>query len=142
METEILYGFHPVLEALRAERRQIIELFISKDRPSRLQADIVRLAQKRRVPVKMVAPSQLAVYTGTDEHQKVAARVSAIALEDFDGLLTVPGSTDKDPFYLLLDGVVDPRNLGALLRTAVCAGVTAVIIPKDRAPSPRGLRTL
>lgn len=132
MSTEIIYGSHPVLEALRAERRKIIELYIGQDRPSRLQADIVRLAQKRRISIKKVTPAQLSTRTGTDDHQKIAAKVTAVVMENLHGLLSVPSGTGSDPFYLLLDGVVDPRNLGALLRTAVCAGVTAVIIPKDR----------
>lgn len=132
MKTEIIYGFHPVLEALRARRRQIFELYLAQDRPSRLQAEIVRLAQKRHVPVKRVTRDQLSSYAGTDDHQKIGAKVTAIRLENVNTLLDKANDAGKDPFYLILDGVVDPRNLGALLRTAVCAGVTAVFAPKDR----------
>ena len=132
MKTEIIYGSHPVLEALRAGRRQIFELYLAQDHPTRVQADILRLAQKHRIPVKRITRTQLASYTGTDDHQKIGAKVTTIEVENVTGLLSEPGGTGKDPFHLLLDGVVDPRNLGALLRTAVCAGVTAVVIPKDR----------
>jgi 23S rRNA (guanosine2251-2'-O)-methyltransferase len=132
MKTEILYGSHPVLEALRAGRRQIIELYVVLGRPAPLQTDIVRLAQQRRIPIRKVTPAQLESYTGTDVHQKIGAKVTAVAADDLNRLLTRPSDPGTDPFYLLLDGVVDPRNLGALVRTAVCIGATAVITPKDR----------
>lgn len=132
---EVLYGFHPVSEMLKAGRRSVAGVFLAGDTDGRRQV-IAALAGDRGIPVKRVAPSTLTGMCGTDRHQGIAAETSAFPLSDFDELMTGFATRTEAPFLLLVDSIQDPRNLGALIRTAVCVGVHAVVIPKDRAAGP------
>jgi len=87
------------------------------------------------VPVREVLPSQLASMAGTESHQGFAARVSPFACEDLADVLPPAGGAGSE-LLLALDSIQDPHNFGALLRTALCAGVQAVIVPKDRSAPP------
>jgi 23S rRNA (guanosine2251-2'-O)-methyltransferase len=80
---------------------------------------------------------RLALLAGHSRHQGIAARVSAYPFATLDALDFTPRGEDSQPlFLLLLDSVVDPHNFGALVRTALCVGMDAVLIPKDRAVAP------
>ena len=129
MKTEILYGLHPVSEALRAGRRTCLEIFIAKD--GARFPEVTALAQTRHLPVHTVSTAQIAGLSGSESHQGVAARVGEYPLVDMETLTSTPSPL----FLLLLDGIVDPQNMGALIRTALCAGVSGVIFPKDRSAS-------
>lgn len=132
---EIIYGGHPVREALNAGRRVFDEIYISKDRLSPRIGRIVEMAEEKGVPVKKIKGDRLTSLAGTDHHQGIGACVSPYPLSDVDDILNV-GKSGKDPFLLLLDSIVDPHNLGALVRTANCAGVDGIVIPKDRSAAP------
>jgi 23S rRNA (guanosine2251-2'-O)-methyltransferase len=131
MKTEILYGVHPVLEALRAGRRRIHEVFIHPGRSFRRLEGITASAKSKSVPVREVTPDRLSSLAGSEFHQGVAARVDPYPSTDLESVLT-----RSDPFLLMLDSILDPNNLGALVRTALCAGVDGVILPKDRSATP------
>ena len=131
MKTEILYGVHPVLEALRAGRRRIHEVFIHPGRSFRRLEGITASAKSKSVPVREVTPDRLSSLAGSEFHQGVAARVDPYPSTDLESVLT-----RSDPFLLMLDSILDPNNLGALVRTALCAGVDGVILPRDRSASP------
>ncbi len=135
MKTEVLYGIHPVVEALRAGRRRIFEIWLTPG--SHLpRADAVRQAAAARgLPVKELPGGQLAALAGTESHQGVAARVSAFVGEELSAVIGPGGEVGLD-LILALDLVQDPHNLGAILRTALCAGVQAVFVPRDRAAPP------
>ncbi len=132
MKREILFGVHPIYEALKNRRRVFSEIYIAKDKNSKRLEDIEELAESFRIPVKNISPAQLKSMTGTDQHQGIGAMVSPYPFYD---LSDMPDKS-KSPFLLLLDSVADVHNLGALIRTALCAGVSGVIIPKDRAAPP------
>lgn len=132
--TEILFGYHAVKEALIAGRRQFSGLQVVDDRRNERLAEVVRLAQSRQIPVQTAAPKELQVICKSPQHQGVAAVVSRFAMVDVDQLITT--TTITPGFLLALDSVVDPHNLGALIRTAHCAGVDGVIVPKDRSVGP------
>ena len=136
MKTEILYGVHAVQEALAAGRREIIEICADRRQAAagRLQA-ILSAAEKRGIAVRPVDADRLVSMAGASGHQGVAARVSAYGAHDFAGVLDVAGRPGAG-LVLALDQIVDPHNLGAVLRTALCAGVEAVIVPKDRSAPP------
>ncbi|MGD2187544.1 MAG: 23S rRNA (guanosine(2251)-2'-O)-methyltransferase RlmB [Desulfobacterales bacterium] len=136
MKAEILYGFHPVYEALRAGRRTFHEIYISKKTLSKRIEPIASEAARKQLQLKKVSSDRLQAIVGGVTHQGVAAKVSAYPLLDDADLLQVAGSSDHPPLLLLLDHIVDPHNLGAIIRTAVCAGIDAVILPKDRSASP------
>ena len=135
-QTGIIYGVLPVVEALRAGRRQIEQITIAEGgRPERLK-ELLELAKRERVPVHRVPRIQLDRSLGGALHQGVVARIAVAKYHDADELLDVLATkvgTNEPPLALGLDGIEDPRNLGAILRTAECAAVDGVFIPERRA---------
>jgi 23S rRNA (guanosine2251-2'-O)-methyltransferase len=135
VKTEILYGIHPVQEALRAGRRKVYEIYLARDNPTGRSANICKICKDRNIPFKQLKSGQLSVFANTSEHQGIGAKVSVYPIESLNQILD--GQTLRDSgLILMLDQVVDPRNLGALIRTALAVGVQGVIIPKDRSAPP------
>lgn len=130
MKPEILFGIHPVLECLRAGRRKIDRIFATEKPSVRIQ-EIITTARDHGLTVGTVTPSDLDAMTRKGYHQGVAARVSAYPLVAPGDLLT-----PQPPFLLIMDSILDPQNMGALVRTALCAGITGIIIAKDRQAPP------
>ena len=139
---EILYGHHPVNEALRAGRRSISEIWLARDKSSPRMDRIAERANAGDISLSRVSTARLTALAGADRHQGVCARVSGFPYSRLDEVVRddVAGAADRSApvCLLLLDSIQDPHNLGALIRTAYCAGVHGVVIPKDRsaAPSP------
>ncbi len=131
MKTEILYGWHSVREAVTAGRRTFFELCIQRGGAPARAADLLDHARSRGVAVKEVSAKALDAIAGTAAHQGVAARVSPFVCEPLDTLLEAPAGV-RPMLAMALDSIQDPHNFGALLRTALCAGVQAVLVPKDR----------
>jgi len=138
-KTELIYGFHPVNEALKAARRQIYKLFLAKDKKAERYESLVTTARALGIFVEMVNASQLAHMAGSDAHQGIGAETGPYPFAQLSDITDVPEFIASNPFLLLLDNVLDPHNLGALVRTALCAGVNGVVIPKDRAAAPTPL---
>lgn len=130
MKTEILFGIHPVLEAMRAGRRNIERLFVLEKPGPRIQ-EIIAEAARRRISVNATDAANLDSITRKGRHQGVAARTGGYPLAAPADLLN-----PSPPFLLLMDGIQDPQNMGALTRTALCAGVTGILVPKDRQAPP------
>ncbi len=132
MKEEIIYGINPVLEALRSSRRAF-ELFVASGaRDNRLER-LLKLAAEKGVSVRQREKGDLARLCGTDHHQGVALRVESFAYVDLADILACWRESGESGLLLVLDGVQDPHNLGALIRSAACAGAHGVIIPTDRA---------
>src|SRR5258705_4356071 len=134
--TTLIYGLIPVMEAMRAGKRQIEEITILEGgKPERLR-HLLELARELRVPVHRVPRIEMDRSMGEAKHQGVVARIAAARYADADDLLasleTKIGTSDP-PLVLGLDGIEDPRNMGSILRTAECAGVHGVFIPERRA---------
>ncbi len=123
-------GFHAVTAALDDAEKKPREVLITGNRGDARMTALLKTAEMRGVTVRVVSKDQLDMYAPGLRHQGVIAAVSAA---DFVGeeALEVPATPDR--LVLVLDGVQDPHNLGACLRTAEAVGVTAIIIPKDRA---------
>ncbi len=136
MKSEILYGIHPVYEALKANRRQIHEVYLVARKKSERLLRIQSLATSRGVAFKNIAAADIQDLAGTPAHQGVAARVSPYAVTSLAQLLQTASAKGPVPFVLVLDTIQDPQNLGAIIRTALCVGVDGVVIPKDRCASP------
>ena len=137
IKTEILYGIHPVYEALSAGRRKIYELFISQGILNPRIDPIARTAKSSAIPIKKIPLGQIQSISGKDAHQGIAARVSPYPILTLTEIINEAATNrQQKPLYLLIDQVVDPHNLGALIRTALCTGVSGVIIPKDRSATP------
>ena len=99
--------------------------------PSPQLDEIERQASRRRVPVRLVGRGKMASAAHTESAQGVLARARALDAADLE---TIAGETDGRPaFVLVLDGITDPHNLGALLRAAECAGVSGVVVARHRA---------
>jgi 23S rRNA (guanosine2251-2'-O)-methyltransferase len=132
---EVLYGFHPVEEALRARPGSIDHIAVARERQDRADPRLVRvldLARKAGVGVTQEPREQLARHVRTEMHQGVVAFLRERRLLDLEDLLATPPDASGRRFFLALDGVEDPHNLGALLRSAEGAGVTGVILPERR----------
>jgi 23S rRNA (guanosine2251-2'-O)-methyltransferase len=124
-----VYGRHPVLELLRASGRRADEIAVLAGARGPL-AEVVALARRAGVKVSYRTREQLTAMAGSQDHQGVVARVTAAEYVDVDDLLEVPRERNEPPFLMALDQVQDPRNLGALLRTADAFGVHGLVIPK------------
>jgi 23S rRNA (guanosine2251-2'-O)-methyltransferase len=128
---EVLYGLHPVEEALRSGARRLESVLLARDRKD--LAPLVDLARAAGVRVTLESRDQLTRIGRTADHQGVVALVRERAFLTIEDLLAAkPAATDAHCFFLALDGVEDPHNLGALLRTADGAGVDGVILPERR----------
>ena len=131
-----IYGLIPVLEALRAGRRALESVTVAEGARHERLAELLRLAKNARVPIHRAPRVSLDSIEGAVNHQGVIARVAAARYREPDELLEVLAAkvqSKEPPLILGLDGVEDPRNFGAILRTAECAGVDAVFIPERRA---------
>jgi 23S rRNA (guanosine2251-2'-O)-methyltransferase len=132
MKDEIIYGINPVKEALRGTRRAF-ELFVAAGSSDRRMEKILDQAADRTVPVRHRDKIDISRMCGTDHHQGVALRVESFPYTELEDILDRWRESGEAGLLLVLDGVQDPHNLGALIRTAACAGAQGVIIPKDRA---------
>jgi len=130
---EVLFGFHPVNEALAAGRRSVYALTVDRERLSERQVRAVRIAEKKGIPWRVQPPDRIRAAAGSDQHQGIAASVSPLPEESLSSVAAQNGQWRSDPLMVLLDGIVDPNNLGAIVRTAYCAGADGLVIPKDRA---------
>ena len=130
---EVIYGFHPVMEALTAGRRTIYGLMVDRTTLSERQTQVVALAERQRISWQTVSPDQIRTASGSDQHQGVAAAVSAMPTDSIESIVSETCRDSETCLLVLLDSIVDPNNLGAIVRTAHCVGAHALVIPKDRA---------
>jgi len=129
--SQITFGLHSVRTALKHEGA-VTELWVEARRQDRRIREVLQLAKEIGVPVNKVPKEELDTLTSGGNHQGVVARTQAPAALDEANLKALLNKLDVPPFLLILDGVQDPHNLGACLRSADAAGVHAVIAPKDR----------
>lgn len=133
-EPRILFGFHAVQSRMRQHAASLQEILIDQDRVDPRMKDLLKLAEAANIRVMQVDRSRLDGIAGKNgRHQGVIARVvdSPMPYKDIHDILE--SNLTEPPFFLILDGVEDPHNLGACLRVADAMGVHAVIAPKDRA---------
>lgn len=121
----IIYGMNPVIEAIRADPRRIRFVAVAKDHGHRLQR-VIAAANDADVPVRYVTAEQVAKMAGRGVHNGVVAEMSEAAYVDFDEVM----ARDETSFVMILDGITDPQNLGAILRVADGFGVHLVVLPE------------
>ena len=129
---QLLVGIQPVAAALRNNPAAIRFLTIAAGTTNQRVNDLVLMARDAGIEVKQDQREQLDSLSGYERHQDVIAMLHENAGPAESELLPMLESIDGDPLVLVLDGIQDPHNLGACMRTAEAAGVHAVIIPKDR----------
>jgi len=136
---DVLYGLHPVEEAIRAGSRPLDHVAIAREREARrdprrdprLDA-LVNLCRAAKIRVTTEPREQLTRHARTDQHQGVVAFLRERKLLALEDLLDAPVGPSGHRFFLALDGVEDPHNLGALLRSADGAGIDGIILPERR----------
>ena len=130
-DLRLIYGFHAVTARIRQSPDGVQEIYVQGQRQDPRMRDLIKLAETNGVRVILVEAKRLDGMAGNARHQGVAARVDAAQrVQHLDDVLD---TLSEPPLLLVLDGVQDPHNLGACLRSADAFGVHAVIAPKDRA---------
>ena len=126
----LLVGRNPIREALKAGR-PVEKLLVAQGDLSGAARDIIRLAKENGAVVQTVDRSRLdQIYPA---HQGMLAYVAAVDYKSIDDIFAYAAEKGEDPFIVILDGVTDPHNLGAIIRSAECAGAHGVIVPERRA---------
>lgn len=126
---EKLAGVNSIIEALKG-RRKVSRILVQEGRHGKRIEELLELAQKKGVHVQSVEKKRLDQMYTQGNHQGVIASVDAYTYSTIDEVLEAAASKKEKPFLLILDGIEDPRNFGAMIRTAVCAGVHGIVVPK------------
>ncbi len=130
--TETVYGLHTVDALLRRQPERVLRVYLQAGRADARAAQIEQLARAAQKPVERIEGRRLLARLGPVAHQGVVADI--VALEPWqESRLLAAVVAASDPLVLVLDGVQDPHNLGACLRTADACGVLALVVPRDRA---------
>ncbi|WP_026478116.1 23S rRNA (guanosine(2251)-2'-O)-methyltransferase RlmB [Alkaliphilus transvaalensis] len=132
MANDKLEGRNPVLEGLKSGR-EIDKIFVAKGAAEGSIKKIIALAKDRKIPVQQVERQKLNEISESDNHQGVIAMVAAHEYSTVEDILEAAQKKGKDAFILILDEIMDPHNLGSIMRTADAVGVDGIIIPKRRA---------
>jgi 23S rRNA (guanosine2251-2'-O)-methyltransferase len=132
MKEDIIYGLNPVVEALRGTRKAF-ELFVAGAGTDKRLEKLLKLAAEKGVPVRHREKADIFRLCGNDHHQGVALRIEGFSYAEFDEILDRCRTSGESGLIIVLDSIQDPHNLGAIIRSAACAGAHGVIIPKDRA---------
>ena len=132
MNENRIEGRNAVIEAFRAGKTIDRLYMLDGSREGAMQT-VRKEAAKHGTPVKYVNRQRLDQMSETGRHQGVIAEIAAYSYGEMEDLFAAARERGEDPFFILLDGIEDPHNLGAIIRTANLAGAHGVIIPKDRA---------
>ena len=127
-----LFGIHPVLEHLRDPSTETLEILIARESNNKSRRSVENEARRRGIKVAFVDAGVLTRLVSGARHQGVLAKVPASSYADFTELLRADASNGESRWILALDGVTDPQNFGAIIRTAEGMGVRDLLVPKDR----------
>jgi 23S rRNA (guanosine2251-2'-O)-methyltransferase len=130
--SELIYGINPVREGLQGVRRKPLELYILRGSHSPRLEELLREAAGVGIPVHQRDKTALDRMAGHPHHQGVLLSLEPFPYVDLDEIVACWRNSGKNAFFLLLDGITDPHNLGAMVRSADAAGCQGVIVPKDR----------
>lgn len=134
IRTDLIVGRNAVLEAVRSGR-EIDQLFVAKGAAAGSLSVIIQKCRAKKIPVKEVPVQKLDFLSGGGVHQGVIATVAAQSYCDLSDILAAAAAKNEPPLVVICDGLEDPHNLGAILRTAEATGVHGIIIPKHRSVS-------
>jgi 23S rRNA (guanosine2251-2'-O)-methyltransferase len=134
-----VFGVNPVLEALRARPEEVESLLVAEGHLARgTAAELFSRARDAGVKIQRVPRERLAALSDGGVHQGVVAEVRSFAYADVEDLLARAEASEQPALLVMLDGIQDPQNLGAIIRSAHALGAHGVIIPKDRAAPVTG----
>jgi len=131
-ESRTVHGIHPVLEALRAHPGDVERVYVLEGSVPPPAAEILSRARDARVRVERVGRERLSALAEGGPHQGVAARLREFAYVTLEELLARAKASGRPPLVVLLDGLQDPQNLGAILRSVDALGAHGVVLPRDR----------
>lgn len=131
--SDLIVGRNAVTEALRSGA-SVDKLFVNPDAGGSVR-NIIRLAKEKGVPIKDTPESKLSQMCGGMSHQGVIAAAACAKYVTVDEILDIARQRNEQPFIIICDGIEDPHNLGAVIRTAEAAGAHGIIIPKRRSAS-------
>jgi 23S rRNA (guanosine2251-2'-O)-methyltransferase len=131
--SQIIYGIHPVKEALKSPHVQFQKILIGTQKPHPPIQSILALASKSQVPVTFTTKETLYQMVKNDLHQNVVGIVKEMPYADLREGLSHWKEEGGKALFIILDGIQDPQNFGSLIRTALGCGVHGMIVPKDRA---------
>jgi 23S rRNA (guanosine2251-2'-O)-methyltransferase len=132
-ESTTIFGLHAVRTLLQQRPERASLLILQKGRDDARIAEVLKLAQAKGIKIEMRDGKELDRLAGDERHQGACLQIRSVGVLGEGALDDLLDAATTPPLLLVLDGVQDPHNLGACLRTADAAGVTAVIVPKDRA---------
>ena len=124
-QDNVIFGIHPVREALRSGKNRVEKIFVSQDRRDARLGEVMELARARGIPITRLTSPLFRRLFGVRGLQSLAAQVASVPFEDPDELID---SAEKG-LFLVIDEVTDPRNLGSIFRSAAAAGVDGVLLP-------------
>lgn len=127
----IIEGRNPIIEALK-NNRSIEKIMVNKASKEGSIKKILAMAKENKVIIQEVDRHKLDEMSESHAHQGVIAITSDYRYYDLDEILEIPKERGEDPFFIILDGITDPHNLGSIIRTADAVGAHAVIIPKRK----------
>ena len=127
---DMITGRNAVLEALKSDR-EIEKLIVAKGAEGSIRK-ITGMEKKKKIPIQYREKAALDRIAGRNSHQGVIAQVSEYTYCTLDDILRRAEERGEDPFIMILDGLEDPHNLGAVMRTAECCGAHGIVIPKRR----------
>lgn len=133
---DILYGINPVFEAVKGQRRSIDYVAIARERADRRMQQVIDACRASGVSVRFVPREELNRLAATANHQGVVAVGRSKRYDDLDDVLA--RKRGEFTFLVLLDGIEDPHNLGAIIRTAESAGADGIVIPERRSANVTG----
>jgi 23S rRNA (guanosine2251-2'-O)-methyltransferase len=133
---DMLFGRRPIIEAIKADK-VFDKLFIQKNLTGELADELMNLAKENKVVITRVPPEKLSRLTKKN-HQGVVGFISPIEFANIDHIIDQCFANGKDPLILFLDRITDVRNFGAIVRTAECAGVDAIVVPSRGAAQISG----
>ena len=126
-ENEMVFGIRAVIEAIQADK-EIDKILVKRELQGDLSRELFEVLKGRDIPVQRVPAERLDRLTRKN-HQGVIAFIPAVTYERLENIIPFVYEQGKNPFIVLLDGVTDVRNFGAIARTCECAGVDAIVIP-------------
>lgn len=134
VKSDVISGRNPVSEAVRSNR-PIDKILVARGEKSGAVVGILAKAKQKQIPIKEVDRTKLDYITGNTNHQGIVAFTAVKEYSTVEEIFEYAESLGEAPFIVVLDEVEDPHNLGAIIRTAECAGVHGVIVPKRRSAS-------
>lgn len=131
-QEDIVIGRHPAVEVLKSDR-DINKIFLQEGLSGGKLKEIQKLAKRNKIQVSFVPKNKLDQMSDGQNHQGVIVAASPVSYATLDDLFAVAEEKEEQPFFIILDGIEDPHNLGSIMRTADAIGVHGIIIPKRRA---------